>query len=453
MIDYLLGTNPTINTAEGSIVNDVIMTAPAGPISQCYDDIDLAAAGQSIETAPDGLIEVLGANVGVIRKSAQSATGVITFYKQNAPTTDITIPAGTVVGTVSSTTSPGIQFTTLQSVTMYAALATGYLNPVTGWYEQSVSISAVQGGVAGVVGSQTITSISSYVSGIDGCYNAFSTANGSDIESLTAYQARVGAKYLGNTIGTTDGILSAVLAQPLVQDATVVGHGLSPRGQGAVDVYIKGFDTQLQTDVSQYAPDLVLAQQPVVPEIAGGVVLVQTSASGSLNGLYSLVQDTGGYAGSVLGQDYIACSGSVDPSYGTFYITYHYNALVSETQALFNNTDKDVLNTSVLVKQAQQKQIDVAMQVFRFQGFDITSVKNAVATSVATLLAGYGIGQQVSQGEVVRAVLNTAGVQNVNVPFSTFQSTDGTILQDANGNLEIPAYAYAAAGNFTINIA
>jgi uncharacterized phage protein gp47/JayE len=452
MISYIRNKFSTADVSEGTPLNDIVITAPARVISQLYSDLDLALQGQALDTASDAQLEVLGKNVGVVRKSARPARGTVTFYCTSAPTSDIVIPVGTVVSTVASSYSPSVQFQTTRTVTMYGGLAGSYLNPATGRYEISTDIIAIQGGLDSIVGANTISLITTPVANIDGCYNTAATAYGADQESSDALQLRIGARVTGNSIGSEDGYLSVVTADSNVQDAVVVAHGATGRaGAGAVDIYIKGNSPAAQTDIfsSLSSADMIFSKQPV---ISGSIVGVQSSNSGSLDSsLWAFVQDTGVYRGSIDAVDTLHWNTLLDSTYGVVYVTYNYNALVDQLQTLFTQTNKDVFGTDVLVKWAQEVYIDITTTVKVLPGFDTTTVLDAIEDEVITYLDSLSIGEEVQQADVARIMLNVAGVDDVLLPFTLFQSEDGTITRNASNNLTIPAYAYAQAGLITLS--
>jgi uncharacterized phage protein gp47/JayE len=452
MMSYIKSKFSTADVVEGGILNDVVMTAPARIISQLYSDLDTASQGQAIETAPDVQLDILGRNVGIVRKAARPARGTITFYKNTAPSSDVVIPVGAVVSTAASNTSPGIQFQTLYTVTMYASLASLYLNPITGRYEISTDIIAALPGLDGIVGGNTISLISTPVANIDGAYNATATAYGADQESSISLQNRIGARTTGNSIGTEDGYLSVVVANSNVEDAIVVAHGLTGRDTvGAIDIYVKGRSPVTQTDVFSFlTSDMIFSKQPT---ISGSVVSVQSSSSGSISSsLWQQIIDTGVYRGSIEALDKLHWPTVLNNTYGIIYATYSYNALIEQLQTLFSQTNKDVLDTNVLVKWAQELPVDLTINMKVSQGFDSTTVSDAVSTELALFLDSLTIGQELQQADVARIILNVAGVDDVQLPFTLFRSSDNTVLPNTFGNLVIPAYSYTKTGTITINI-
>ena len=167
---------------------------------------------------------------------------------------------------------------------------------------------------------------------------------------------------------------------------------------------------------------------------------------------WSLVKDTGVYAGSIDAQDTLHWTTPIDSTYGTIFVSYSYNSLVEGLQNLFSKTNLDVLDTSLLVKWATVLPINLTCSVRISAGFDANSTVAQVSANVANFLNVLGIGQAVLTSDLVLTIRNTTGVDDVVTPFTVFQSQDGSVVPDANDNLVIPADAYATAGALTFNI-
>lgn len=451
MRSFIRSKSSKLDTSEGTILNDIVISAPSQEFEKMYEQLETIQESQAIDTAGITALEGLANNVGLVRKTARRAEGSITFFRINAPTSDITIPAGTLVSTVSSVSSTAIQFVTTRAVVMFSALAGTYLNPSTGVYEISTDIEALDAGTAGIVGPGTITTIVNSLTGIDGCYNSISTTGGLDSESEEQLRARIVAKTRGSLIGTEDGFLSIVLAVDGVSDATVVGHGDTGRDEfGAVDIYIKGKNTRTQRDVFLSSDsELILSKQPILSD---GIVSVISSVSGSVSSSnWSLEKDTGNYGGSVQAQDKLVWG--ITPPGGTTFVVYNYNGLIEDLQSLFSKTNKDILNTNLLVKWATEIPIDISLNVTLLPGFDAEDVSSLISTEVAQFLDTLSIGEELQQADVARIILNIPGVDDVVLPFTTFQASDASITPNAAGNLDIPSNGYPVAGSILITIA
>ena len=454
MQSFIRGKNPTLNTAEGTILNDIVISAPGRELERLYATVDSVSQDQALSTASDTALESMAQNFGLARKQARKSQGFITFFSTQVPISDITISVGTIVSTPPAPEITTKQFIVTRSVTMYASLASIYLNASTNYYEITTSIEAVSAGIDSNVGVQAITSISSAISGISGCYNATSTSGGIDTESSDSLRARIALKLTGTGIATADGILNVVSAQDGVADAVILSHGDSPRlDAGAVDVYVKGTTNTFKVDVvtvytGNYA-DITLAKQPVISDS----VAIQTSGSGNVStSFWELQKDTGVYGGSINGLDKISWITPISSDSGSVVVSYSYNSLIETLQNLFTQTNKDILNTDLLVLQATDIPIDITASVKVLPGFDFLSVSAVIQDEVSTLLSEQGIGQELQQADVARTILNVPGVDDVTLPFTVFQSSDATILADSvTGNITIPANSYVSVGTININ--
>ncbi|MCK9428824.1 MAG: baseplate J/gp47 family protein [Candidatus Omnitrophica bacterium] len=455
MKSYIQSLYPTANTSEGTFLSDVIISAPAKEIESLYNEVESVQLDQSIYTASDTGLEVIAKNMGVLRKSARAARGKVTFYINSLPTSDITIPASTVVSTISSTTSSSIQFSTIQTAVMYTDFAANYFNATTGRYEILVDIEALSGGTSGNVGSGTIVSLVSSISGLNGCTNTSATTGGADTESNDQLSSRIVTRWLGSSLCTEDGIKSAISSQQSVEDVIIVAHGNTGREElGAIDVYIKGVITRSQTEniipVGNLFENLTFFKQPL---LTGGIVSVLSSASGSISSSnYSIVKDAGSYRGSVSAVDKLSWVIPINDSYGAVSVVYNYNGLIEDLQNIFNKTNTDILNANILVKWASEIPIDIEFSMKVLAGFSLSDVETVVEAEISTYLTGLLIGSEIQQADITRIILNVPGVDDVQLPFTTFQSSDATIIINSVGNLQLPLYGYCSAGTLTINL-
>lgn len=285
MIAFLQGSRPDIATQTGSVVNDVVISTVANQLSPesgvgtgVYPSIlytqELQAFVDNASVLTSSDLDQIGNNYGMTRLPGTQATGTITFRIRNYTTSSsiVTVPSGTVVSTLATSQSPAIAFATTAGVTFTPSLAPSYFNPVTGFYEQSTTIICQTIGAIGNVGAQTITSLVSSVSGIDTVTNNTAATGGTDIESNSAFAARIQIKLEGNNVGTPDGIISLVNTNPSVQQSIVVGPN-DPEMQrdqfgGSVDVYIKGQILTTVSDIPLYSTtgtqQFVLLHQPAL---------------------------------------------------------------------------------------------------------------------------------------------------------------------------------------------
>lgn len=451
MKTFIRGKNASIDLSEGSIVNDIVISAPSQEIGKLYEEVQIASEGQSLLTASDSATESLAANVSLLRKSSRNAVGTVIFFSRNAPVADIVIEAGTLISTTGD--SP-IQFVVTTTTYMYALLSASYLNTSTGVYEVQVPIEAVSSGISGVVGPQTITKIVTSITGIDGCYNTSSTAGGVDVESTGNLKIRTAAKARGNTLGVLDGYLSEALAYPGVEDAIVFGGVSTGREDlGPVDIYVRGkIITPAQDTFLAYSStaDLVLTKQPVIDTSA---ISMFASSGGLVDpSYYTFVKDTNAYAGSISGQDKISWNSVLLPASGSVLVNYSYNSLIYDMQNYFSNPARQVQNESLLVKWASELSIDITMSIKVTPGYDSAAVSSEITTQIAEFFSGLTIGSLIKQSDISELILAVPGVDDLRLPLETFQSSDESLTPDTFNNLQLPNKAYAVLGNLVINV-
>ncbi len=457
MRNHILSLYPSAQTHEGSILDDIVIAAPARELAAAHEKVTLISEAQSVETAKQDGLEKIGSNFNKFQKPAIPALGIVTFFTRILPALDIVIPANTVVTTRAGIGVTEQQFRTIQKVTMYQSLGGAYLNGETGLYEISVNVEAFSPGVSSVVGSYTIDTIQGTITGIEGVYNALATSGGKDFEDETTFASRLISTFTGIALGTEDGFLTEVLNEDDVTSATVVGHGNTGREtQNAVDVYYKGTRAQTYTDVFAVPQgvaidELVFTKQPV---ISGSILTVAFGSTGSVVGpvpTYTFTRDTGVHGGSIYGRDRLTFSDVLDFTLGTVYVVYSYNALSEDLQNTFTKTNKDILDVDILVKAATIVFIDMDLDVTILNGFDSVYVSLEIQNNIAVFLDSLDIGEELQMADVAREILNTTGVDDVFLPFTTFVASDGSIIPNESNNLIIPANGYPVSGIITIN--
>lgn len=449
---------PYLDISEGEILNDIVILAPAVVFEELYSLINLTSESQSILTASDSALEKIAANIGLLRKSARVSTGVVTFYTNSIPANDIIIAAGTKVGTLATSDGAGVQFMTLQSVTLYATQVNTYYNSTYNRYEISSNVVCIQAGVSGVVGIGTINSIISSITGIDGCINYTPTSGGAPIETSQSLLDRIQKKWLGTSLGTYNGILNLILSDPSVIDAEIVKNGDTNRDIfGVVDVYVRGEKLRNRVDVfTSYDTELIDFVFTHQPAVITGISYVNSSVAGVLPpSLYEVQKDLNLYGGSIFGSDTLHWTVSLlTEDYDTIVVSYLYNGLIEDIQNLFSKSENSLINTSVIVKEARKLLIDLEVDVTikTGLGLDNATLQIEIQNALALFFDSLGIGAEVQQADVALAILSVPGVDDLKIPFVTFQSSDGSIVQDADHNLVVPSHSYGSAGNINVNI-
>jgi phage-related baseplate assembly protein len=294
-----------------------------------------------------------------------------------------------------------------------------------GWRIAS-TIQAQVAGAAGNTASNTITSLNQSVSGITSVYNDLPTLGGTDIETNQSLGERIQAKLTGNNVGTSTGVKSLVLTNPLVEDVSVVGPN-DPEMQrnqygGSVDVYILGNN------------NIGIVEQQIYSSLVGYLEIAHTPAhsvsivSGIVSGLphtFTLgveavfVKDVGLFAGSISEDSRITFPTLVKPDDGTqVSITLTYDSLIPTLQNLINLPENNILASDILLRECIDVVVDVYAELVLFSGYTPSVVAAAVKTAVTTYLDSTKLGISVISSELVSIITGIDGVDSVKL--STF---------------------------------
>lgn len=459
MLRFLYSTRPNVDTSPGTFTRDVVMDTPARELESLYLDLNRTANAQSPDLASTTDIERLGRNFQLRRRGPLKATGIVSFYSFEAPAETITIPRGTTVASKALPDGTSQQYVTTQDIT----LGVTNFNSNTGRYETDASVRAVVAGIDGNIPPGAIAAILDPVAGVAGVYNFNAFTNGADFETLTNFRSRVKSVITGNNVGTTDGYYQTVTRITDVLDARIASSDtgieeLRRADVGAVDIYIRGLiSAQAPSEVYTVpvsAPyEFVTSKQPIDLLAADSFSLIG-SVTGTLveDTHYTIVQDISKFAGSIRGSDKFVFTGLSAGEEVT--IIYSYNSLVESLQSYMEDDSRKVLGTDILVKSAIPRQINVECTIRVLSGYTTTGVTTDIVTTLTAFLNSYTIGEEVQQSDVLAAIANTVGVDDVTVPLNTFEesSSTGDLSQDVTGNLIIPANSYAVAGTITVII-
>ena len=459
MLRFLYSRRPNVDTSPGTFTRDVVMDAPARELESLYLDLSRTANAQSPDLASTTDIAQLGRNFQLRRRGPLKTTGIVAFYSFEAPVETITIPRGTTVASKALPDGTSQQYVTTQDVT----LGVTNFNSDTGRYEINTPVRAVIAGVDGNIPPGAIAAILDPVAGVAGVYNFNVFTNGADFETLTSFRSRVKSVITGNNVGTTDGYYQTVTRITDVLDARIASSDtgieeLRRADVGAVDIYIRGLiSAQAPSEVYTVpvsAPyEFVTSKQPIDLLAANSFSLI-----GSITGTliedthYTIVQDISKFAGSIRGSDKFVFTGLSAGEEVT--IIYSYNSLIESLQLYMEDDSRKVLGTDILVKSAIPRQINVECTIRVLPGYTTVGVTTSVVTTLTTFLNSYTIGEEVQQSDVLAAIANIVGVDDVTVPLNTFEesSLTGDLSQDVTGNLIIPANSYAVAGTITVTI-
>lgn len=205
----------------------------------------------SVQTVIDNAFDAMANNFGLTRKGGTRAVGEITFYTLTRPTSTINLPLGTQV------TGGGVTFAVTRSTSINVNRLASFYDPISGRYQVTVPVRAVQPGALGNVAPGQVTTVATTIGGSIRCVNTGSMTGGRGRESNYHLAQRVSNRLASVDSGTARGYLQTAADTPGVQRANVVDAGdpLMYRDiyegvhkGGKVDVWVQGTNLATLTD-------------------------------------------------------------------------------------------------------------------------------------------------------------------------------------------------------------
>ena len=445
MIGQLQRLLPTLDLSVGSPERDIFIEAPlAGAIYPMWKQIGVLEAIFSLFSNPDSIptavVDKIAAdNYNITRTPASAAFGTATLYA-TAFNETIAIPAGTTIQTASLT--PKV-FTTISSAVFDPQDAAVYFNSINSRYEFKVAIKSQDTGAGTGVSRNTLTVLTSPVSGITGVTNDSGIDDGFDAETNSQVVAKIQQANIGRSIDTNSG-LNIFLSQ-FSNDYRIIRYGDAEfkrsKFPGGVDVYFANITPETVTETfvvpSQgFTGGFILNNQPVL-----GINAVTGSTSGAISEeLYDLVKDTGLLSNSTRSKDAVVFrSPGINDS--TITVTYTYNAFPSTIAGELSLPSNDTFNRDILPRQATEVLITVEVGVRLQVGAEIELVQNAIITNLSAYINGLIMGQSVLKSDVL-TLLRVEGVAAID--FNTFKMTsEGGGVVNSVGDIEIANYEFA----------
>ena len=227
MLNNLAEKERLTDTNIGSVTRTIVETV-GREVSTLYDEMEAAYDAGFIDTAHGNALDMVVAILGVQRKSAQFATGTVTFSRRS-PSLGVTILRGTRVSTRAS--EP-------MEVKVYETTVNARLPK--GQNEVEVPVKSLTPGNVGMTDFETITALETPVIGVDKVINKKPTTIGTERETDEELRARAKAIVLAAGKATPEAIRNAVLGMPGVRGVTVneMANGIP----GELDVIIDGLE-------------------------------------------------------------------------------------------------------------------------------------------------------------------------------------------------------------------
>ncbi len=486
-LDFYRQAQPQLDTKPGTVARDLLVNGPASQVSPVYEELARVESSQTLRNSIGQNLDRLASNFGATRRQGTTASGTAIFTLASLDA-DVVVNAGDLVRASSGTSfqvTSG-QVISTRTANVYRATASQYRAEldfvgITDEFATEVPVEAVATGISGNLSKYSL--VSTGTAGINNVTNVLPFGGGAGAENDTAFRSRVLAIFSGANTGTSLGYREAVLGDPLVTDAIVVGPGdplmtrdgtqvvdvdgvsviVSEGTGGKVDVYTFGFrlqeildsyiyrDKSNQNDPTAAVNDFVLGQipgddvKPVVTrrrdDLRNGVLPDQPvnnilSVTGSISGSnflpfsvsetgvssgnYELIRDTGAYGGSPWGQDRLHWTSSSIDDFSQ-----------DVTKGSFNGQDSLTFPGATSIPSAEQS-VEVVNENSRVDSLDRSSIQLAhkpitAVSRVLNLTTGerYTI---VSQNPDGTGTLNETG--RIVIGGNTLPATSDTLQVD-----------------------
>lgn len=192
-------------------------------------------------TAIGSSLDLHASQRDITRKNGTKSTGVLTFGTNTVAAEDITVPAGTIVGT---SNMDMVTFRTVQSGTISA-----------GQSSVDITAEAVNIGKSGNCPRGSINTIVTLVPLVDKVTNISAFTGGTDVESDTELKKRI----IDSFTTTSNGVNKAYYKNLCLTIDGVASVGVIPRnrGNGTVDIFLAGQNGTVSEQIVQAANSIL----------------------------------------------------------------------------------------------------------------------------------------------------------------------------------------------------
>lgn len=387
LITSIIASDPTLDVASGPIL-DLMVKPQAGrlaEVAQDAADLRLLFTLDFSKVSTEEEIRLALANFGSSPGVGTPSSVLQYFMRFTAPSVDIEIPAGTLVGS-----SDGLYaFKTVSAAKMVSANAASYYNADRRTYEIAVPVESSGVGASYNVPKFRITALLSSLNGIDSTENRDSATGGLDLENVTSQAERLKSALKGINLGSPGGIKNKILqglpetvsdvsvVQPFEVEFTrsVVGPSL--------DIYCIGSKLKTVTQVFTASAGQQLFYLDNVPALSISSVLIN-SVPNLVN--FSLVRDSSSETGySFDAQDYCFVDYSFLAAGDKVTVEYVYNeALTSVRDDVFSGGEGFLFDTDILLRSPFVVNPSISGEIKSLSGYSSSEVETNVNSFLST---------------------------------------------------------------------
>lgn len=428
---------PDIDTSPDSIVNRLHLLPAAIVTRMVFGQLDRVQGLQLLDNLSGPDLDAEATNYGQTRQSGRRARGFVVYFTFTQPTSDISIPIGSIVSTDPVALGRSVQFRTMatRSLPGGASAAAFFRRDTNRWETDPIPVEAIDPGIEGVVGEERIKIMQTQITGIDGVTNPTATRNGWGTETDAELRRRIERKRLGAERNLRRGLESYVVDTFELPDA----HAVRPDDADAerpdgVDVWVIDDSTSEETVTLTHSKviDLyALPKRPVlfVAGVAGASAGVLTE--GTHWAFERDVSTPVRFSPRSLDRVRILSAGHTLLSEGeTVTVVFSIAAQVAAAQEALDAEDAALLTADVVVKRAIQWTLTVSAVVTFFAGANSTQERERVRLALSQYGSALELGAPIQGSDVIVAI--ETGVAGVPV-----QSVDQVVLVDVVATSEL----------------
>lgn len=432
----ITSSDATLDVTQGPIP-DLFIRPQAGQLAAASAEAESLRQLFSLdfaESATDQEIQQALANFGSTPGGGTPSSHIQHFMRFARPTTDVVIPAGTLVSNKDGT----LVYSVVTGGTISASSPSTFYNPTRRTYEIGLLVTATGVGAQYELPPLRVNLILTPVRGIDLTENRVQSTGGLDSESPELQTERLKKALRGRNLGGPGGLKTLIQdALPeVVTDVSIVQPTQTEFNRmvdgPALDIYVLGTSAQEVTETFTATSGQTIFPLANVPVLSLDSVTVN-GTSGLVTP--SLVQDKSLETGySLRASDNLVVSPPLTTG-DIVVVTYTYNkAPVNANSTVFGGGDSFLFKTDILLRSPFQVPPVISGEVRILPSYSVTEVETALLAYLATVFNFTVFTERVIPLDIIQQVrLNVAGVQSFRL--TEFRRSTGSL-----SDVEVLAY-------------